>query len=308
MALLDGHPELVVFNNESHFFLKFLPAYKGSDSQTAMALGQEILLENWHPDNYYYRKFLAHIPYAEVIRLYQSWLKQPDREQYPHDYLTSAVLAYGKASGQFQNTSRYWVEKTPYNEQYARLIFEWWPQAKCLHMLRDPRDFWATLKNRAIKRQRKMPKLEATAYSWQESVQLAYQNQRLYGTKQYLILCYEDLVKEPRQELDKIIDFLEIDDFEGLLQPTKGGGHVPWQGNAVSQKFNSISAANIGRWRQELDETEVCVLESLVSFAMQQAGYERTTEETWRTQLHIFPLRVSNLLRYYRDRWHRIRI
>ena len=40
-----------------------------------------------------------------------------------------------------------WVEKTTSSEFYATEIIKWFPNAKFIHLIRDPRDNFASLKS-----------------------------------------------------------------------------------------------------------------------------------------------------------------
>ncbi len=275
MSLLDGHPELLVSPNESRFFLQVLPLLSNDGSYRSDSQVRDVLLNVWHVDNVYRQQFLSHVPIETVKDHYDAYLADHDGSTHPSAFLEAAVLAYGQASGQCKEQSRFWVEKTPYNEQFTMLIYQWWPQAKCIHMIRDPRDFYLTLLNRAKKRRRSVPKLEAVAQIWQQSARLLQENQLKYGTERYMFMRYEDLVTNPDQEVERLVEFLGISDDPILTTPTKGGGVSPWKGNAVSAKFYGISSDRVGLWRQELDERELVILEMLLQEEMEQVGYER---------------------------------
>jgi hypothetical protein len=294
MALLDGHPELVVYAQESRFFLDFVPQV---DDAETVRLGEQIMLESWQLDNIYYQKFLSHVSSDEVKHRYRLRLQEMEEVATPATYLTAAILAYGEASGQLHSKTRHWVEKTPHNERYVDLIFRWWPHAKCIHMLRDPRDFWFTLLNRARKRNRKSPSMEAVAFVWRQSVRLLQQNQSRYGKERYLRVRYEDLVTEPKREIDRITSFLDISSHETLFIPTKGGGEISWKGNAVSDTYDAISADHVGRWRGRVPQAKLYLLEALLEGEMLYAGYERTMSSQSGVQVRALPYRLLLQLR-----------
>jgi hypothetical protein len=305
MALLDGHPEVVVNFLESHFFLQFLPEISRTGANQSLQVAERILLEPWQPHNAYYQKFLSHISHEQVKQIFYSRLSaiaESGKFSSPAKYLTSAVLAYGEASGQLNADTRHWVEKTPGNEHYAGLIFKWWPQAQCIHMVRDPRDFRLTFKNRALKRKRPVPRLDAVAWNWRRSVNALQENEERFGRDRYLRIRYEDLVTEPEREMGRVVAFLGISEHTTLFRPTKGGGVVSWKGNAVSAQFSEISADRAGRWRRQLDEGEVLLLEALLGKEMDAMGYRAEKAAMPGDRLRALPYRFLMGVRDVRAR------
>ena len=305
MALLDGHPQLLVNPSESHFFLQVLPLLSNNSTYRSESHIRDLLLELWHPDNMYRQKFLSHVPIETVKNLYDVYLENQGGTAHPSAYLEAAILAYGQASRQVTEHSRSWVEKTPYNEQFVPLIYQWWTQAKCIHMIRDPRDFLLTLYNRAWKRERSVPHLDAVAESWQRSTWLLQENQRRYGTERYMLMRYEDLVTMPDQEVKRLAEFLGISNDSILAKPTKGGGFFPWKGNAVSTKFDGISSDRVGLWRQGLNERDLVILEMLLQEEMKQLGYERITHTSPQNLVVSAPYQLLLVLRRTRARLKR---
>ena len=145
-SLLDSHPQLVVYPEETIFFRRFLPNAQELDRPEKIALAERELIHifTWNtnrpPDSQegYLDRDYSDIGFDEVR---QTMLKLLDTiYRHDGDILGAAVLAYGAVSQQLKLGTRYWVEKSPYNEYYAEQIFAWWPQARCIHIVRDPRD------------------------------------------------------------------------------------------------------------------------------------------------------------------------
>ena len=118
----------------------------------------------------------------------------------------------------YTNEIERWVEKTPYNEEFAHLIFRYWPEARCLHIVRDPRDNFASYR-------RKHPEWSAASfgYSWRRSLRRGEENRSHYGESRYLMMRYEDLLAKPERELGRIANFLGIRFDESMRQPTRAG-------------------------------------------------------------------------------------
>jgi hypothetical protein len=97
-----------------------------------------------------------------------------------------------------------WGDKSLNTERYMDDIFAVFPNAKIIHMMRDPRDRYASAKTRWTEMK---GRVGAGTAMWLESVKLARRGQRKYPGH-YMVVRYEDLVAQPEQMLHKICDFL----------------------------------------------------------------------------------------------------
>jgi hypothetical protein len=210
--------------------------------------------------------------------------------------LESYVFAIGLASGSFSRVSRYWVEKTPHNELYLPKILHWWPDARFLHVFRDPRDVFASYKRRAIEHKREIPSLDAFAHTWSQSAKAWSHYQQEVGRERYLVVRYEDLVLNLEQALNKIRKFLCIQDDPILRRPTKGHGRSTWGGNpADGQKQNHIYTSAIGKWGSLLEKEEVECIETLLRPWMGLLSYQ-TCRRT-KANPYLAFLKIKMLLR-----------
>lgn len=262
-SIFDSHPQLVVYPEETIFFRRYLPQASGQDLNTQIDLARAFLIHifTWdrsapppsqagYPDRDY-----AKIAFEEVSQA----MEQIARQDYRHtgDILAASVLAYGKICGELTSDTRRWVEKSPYNEYYTQQIFAWWPAARCIHVLRDPRDNYASYR-------RKHPdwQPEFFAANWKRSTKAGLSNQERFGAQRYRLVRYEDLVTTPREQIEALVDFLGIDWDPSLTAPTRAGEQ--WQGNSMfANQFQQISAAPIGRWQKNLTTRDAAVIEVL---------------------------------------------
>lgn len=275
MTLLDNHPQLVVYPAETIFFRGLLPRFKNVDNTEKLALGKRFLLHFFDqqpidPDSDASRPIstpdVVYLQFAETCRLMDSLLS-PDKVRHDGDILSAAILAFGNVHQKITPQARYWVEKTPYNEYFTEQIYNWWPEARCIHVIRDPRDNYATYR-------RKHPNLPAERFSrsWRTSLKAGLESQKRYGLDRYWIIKYEDLTQNPERMIAELAHFLDIEDHESLRTPTKNG--VLWQGNSMfNERFSGISSRPLGRWRSELQATDVAVIETACRAGMKQMGY-----------------------------------
>ncbi len=277
-AILDGHPQLIVYPEESIFFRRFLPKAinLGLPEQILLAEKELIHIFQWdskkpapsqegYPDRDY-----SFIPFEEVRQELSRMMKENYR--HPGDILRAAVLAYGQVSRQITPQTIRWVEKSPYNEYHAGKIFEWWPQARCIHIVRDPRDNFVSYR-------RKHPKWNAEFFSmnWLRSTQAGLQNQEHYSSQRYLVMRYEDLTASPQEYLNKLVAFLGINWDESLVEPTRAG--IQWRGNSMfANQFQSISSAPVARWKEKLNNDDAAVVSLMTRPFLERLGYSSKSE------------------------------
>lgn len=274
LTLLDSHPQLVVYPEESHFFRRFSKKAKGLEIEEKKQLAQELILHifTWNQDDPplsqegYPDRDYSNVDYEEICSVFAQNLEHTGGKH--HQVLSSALVAFGDATNQLGRHTLRWVEKTPYNENFAGDIFSWWPQAKCIHITRDPRDNFTSYR-------RKQPDWSPNSFarSWAQSVHTGLRNQQRYGEDRYLLLRYEDLLEQPEHSIGLIIKFLGIDDEPILRRPTRNG--QPWGGNSMfAERFDGISRNPIGRYKDRLSQEDIATLEANLFPEMERFGYE----------------------------------
>lgn len=316
-AVLDSHPQLVVYPEESGFFRRFLPLATGKAREQQLTLAEEQLIHiftwNRHSPPPSQAGFLdrdySHISFEIVRQEMRRLVAENYRDE--RDLLSAAVLAFGLANGQAVSGSgasppRHWVEKSPYNEYYAARIFSWWPEARCIHILRDPRDNFLS-----YRRKHTSWSPEFFAANWNRSTLAGFSNEQQYGKDHYFLLRYEDLVTQPTVKAQELMSFLQIDWDAALAAPTRAGQQ--WQGNSMfSQPFArtdgsvEISAAPVARWKDQLAPEEALILQSIARSGMAAAGYPPAAfpgnslaivRSTWRTASWSLRRRIASLLK-----------
>jgi hypothetical protein len=305
-AIFDSHPQLIVYPEETVFFRRFLPQSAGLDLESQLVLAEHLLIHIFHwstsapvpdQDDFPGRDYSA-IPFDDVRSEMRKLAGAEIR--HPGDILSAVVLAYGQASGQNGERTRRWVEKSPYNEYYARQIFEWWPEARCIHIVRDPRDNYLSYR-------RKHPDWTAEffAANWTRSTRAGLDNRERYGPQRYLMIRFEDLVRDPEAQVRALTDFLEIEWDNALFAPTRAGEQ--WQGNSMfADQFQAISAAPVDRWKVGLLPVDAAVIELKAASLLEECGYSpeaiangsftQTLAARWRLLTWPFRRRLANWL------------
>ena len=276
--LFDSHPELVVYPEESMFFRSVLQKFDGLPDAQKVDAADELLLHifTWNQDepppsqSGYPDRDYSHISFDAVRNAYRALL-----ETYPArhsgDYLAAALIAYGQTVSQVSPETRAWVEKSPYNEYFTDKIFKWWPDARCIHIIRDPRDNFAS-----YKRKQSSWTAKFFAVNWLRSTRTGFTNAKKYSSDKYLLITYESLVTQLEITLQKISAFAGIRLDASLETPTRTGRL--WKGNSMfSDRFSGINAAPIGRWKEQLESAEADVISWITRREMRALGYAPNT-------------------------------
>jgi hypothetical protein len=204
---------------------------------------------------------------------------EPDSERIRRD-ARAGPRTYGRLFALFQEQfaeradKPRWGDQTGLVERYASEIFEAYPGARMIHMVRDPRDrYQASL---ALWPDGRGGAGGATA-RWRYSMALAARNRRRFGDR-YRILRYEDLVSEPETVLRGICDFigepfdpamLRMSDAPStFIRKLAAGGPIP------EDTAQLVSAEHVGDFRGAIDEADIAFIELLAGHRMEQLGYE----------------------------------
>jgi len=166
-----------------------------------------------------------------------------------------------------------WGDKSLHTERYAERVFGSFPAARILHMIRDPRDRYASVVKR-WKQQARAGAGGATA-AWLASVDLARENERRYAGR-YRMLRYEDLAADPDGTLHAVCEFIGEDYDPRMLAMEDAREFRDTGGNSSygTRQPGRISTDSIGRFRSVLTSGDIAFIEGRAGKVMRQLGYE----------------------------------
>ena len=164
-----------------------------------------------------------------------------------------------------------WGDKRPTYFRNIDLIRALFPDAQVVHLVRDPRDCVASLRRMRWWRQGSIGALA----TWAHAVDCARRAERRLPAGSYLELRYEDLVAEPRRELERLGRFLGEDFEEAMLAPRSEAERLParqredWHGETRA----AVGPQRVGRYAKELAPDEVALVEAVAGSRMRRLGY-----------------------------------
>ncbi len=192
-----------------------------------------------------------------------------------------------------------WGDKSLNTERYADPIFDAYPNARMIHMMRDPRDRYASVITRWKVRR---GGVGAGTAMWLESVKLARRNQQRYPDR-YMILRYETLALQPEETLQTICDFIGEPYSPDMLTMEGAPTFLDKGGNSSygSRKPGVISPDSIGRYRRVLSKGEIAFVQSRATPEMLAFDYQPDlvtfeAKERMRYMLAQWPLNAARMV------------
>lgn len=186
------------------------------------------------------------------------------------EYLNKAYI--GIDSSYFNNKRV--VEKSIINHEFAFLLKDYFPNAKFIHIVRNPYANIVSLRN--YKSKGKFPSLPEIFLTLENSYKYLFINRR--NIDNYFVLKYEDLIQNPDEIMSKISGFLGIKyDPDILLHPTLMGDK--WAGNSTSNKsFINISKAPMDHWKEYITPVEIYYANKLFGRIFSIFDYQKITK------------------------------
>jgi hypothetical protein len=280
--LLDSVNEAIVYPDDSGFFYMYYPLCETMDDTNEdkiYRLVNKVAIENLGS---LIDKQKCTINEKEKLYKQQKKfidkLKNFNKKQFTtRDILKYFIKSFGEV---FLDgiKPKFWVEKTTSSEIYAIEMKKWFPDAKFIHVIRDPRDIWSSLMSGW---DRRYSKYNTSKNNLMHSMiergvlgfQMAIDNQITIGKSNYHVVRYEDLVDNPDNTMKNIANFMDIDFSKNLLTPSTFG--INWRGNNFSgDKFNGISNNNSEKWKSRISEKDAMLIEYYFSSLMEEFGYK----------------------------------
>jgi hypothetical protein len=155
-------------------------------------------------------------------------------------------------------------EKTPHNALITEMLYQWYPNAAIIHLLRDPRD--------AVASMLRMPwapkNVVSNTHAWLSFNQGAWRSRH---HPKYLQVRYEELVADPEPQLRRICSFAGEEYSPAMLVPNwDPSANLFW----FKRAEEPVTTERLGKWQEELTPNQVALVEWVVGRHMRTFGYE----------------------------------
>jgi hypothetical protein len=204
---------------------------------------------------------------------------QPDRDRIRREFLQGKKPTYGRLFALFHEHNaeragkRRWGDKSLHVEHYAERVFAELPNARIIHMVRDPRDRYASVRRRHGK---DISRVGAATGRWLISTRAGRRNRERHPDN-YLIVRYEDLARYPEATMRTVCAFIgelyspDMLSMDGVPEHRDSGGNSSFG----DLQPRAIATRGIGRYRDVLSPSELAFIELVAGGDLAAMGYER---------------------------------
>lgn len=183
--------------------------------------------------------------------------------------LISAIMQdYAESQGKCS-----WGDKTPYYTGEMEVLYQLFPRAKFIHLVRDGRDVAISQKTISW-----LPNsLPRIARDWKWKVTLCHKLGSILPGGQFLEVKYENLVLDTEKTLATICRFIGIEFQNGMLNYHVTASHeVPdisqqWHKNSIREP----DPAKVSAWRRKMGKSDRIIFEQIAGDTLDIFGYER---------------------------------
>ena len=250
---------------------------------------------------------------SDLLRYQRLQPLEPDEARIRQEF-AAGPQTYGRLFALFhehlaerRGTPR-WGDKSLHTEYDADAIFEAHPDARMLHLVRDPRDRYASVVRRRGPGEAKG--IIAATGRWLASMRAARRNVRRYPDR-YMIVRYETLATMPESTTQAVCRFIDAPYDPVMLTMSGAPDHDAVGGNSSFEAIEPgvISTRSIGRYRAILDPADIAFIQTCARPSMLRHGYEierlpGSTGDRARRYGPDFALRVIRLAGWFAvDAW-----
>jgi hypothetical protein len=159
-----------------------------------------------------------------------------------------------------------WGDQTELLEKYALPILTAYPQARFIHMMRDPRDRYEAV----LQKSHRSGGVGVATARWLYSAALAKHNQQVFP-QHYRVIHYETMVASPEETMQQVCKFIGEDYHQDMIQMR----NIARFAKTIDQNGGSspLSMDYIGRFRKNLPAHEIFFIQRISRRYMKYFNY-----------------------------------
>lgn len=163
-----------------------------------------------------------------------------------------------------------WGEKTPRHEEYARDLLRWFPRARIVYMLRDPRATASSLMSMSFGSRY----CYVHAHRWSRSISRAVE---LQEDSRFHIVRFEELLRDGEKVLRELCGFLHLAYSPDMLQRRDASRYCRYPDSPDANRNVPVSRRLTptvrDKWKERLSPYQIRVIESICGPWMRSLGY-----------------------------------
>jgi hypothetical protein len=263
--MLDAHPD-VAFANDSHFIPWAIEAWiSGGQATMTDEIAQRVTgFKTRSGRTGFFKLGLSEAAIAEAQRCSSTYA----------EFVSALYTKLAERTGK-----RLAGEKTPDYVRCIPLLHELWPQARFVHIVRDPRDTtlaildWARDQKGPARFELWPAEPVAAAALWLERhVMDGRRDGSALSKGQYLEVHFENLVRDPEGQLRCISNHIGIE-FDPAMTSYFEGRTLRGPGLDANRQWLPPTQGRRD-WRTQMSKPDLALLEALVGDSLQKMGYE----------------------------------
>ena len=149
-----------------------------------------------------------------------------------------------------------WVEKTPSNAYSFSHFLDLFPDAKVIHVTRNPYDTVASLVRRGL-----TPFFAAGMWIYNTASAL-----KVEGSERYLAIRYEDFVENPEGEITRLLNFINANVDLSIIEPLQNEASDTAIQTWINRPNQKISKTSIGSFDRLGESTKREIITALSLF------------------------------------------
>lgn len=187
----------------------------------------------------------------------------------------SLVAVYGAVMDVYAEArnAKAWICKSMQNIRWASDLERYFDKPKYVYLYRDPRDVTLSFLKAVVG--------DKHAYfivqQWAELQRLCLSASQRLGPSQVFSLCYEDLTSKPKEVVERLCKFLDIEFNEKMLAFNESGEAKRTAASSTlwENVTQPIMSNNSKKFMKEMSEEDIRIVESVAGDVMDALGYER---------------------------------
>jgi hypothetical protein len=304
--LFDGHPELLVYPSDLNLLYAYFPLFVSdsySDEERRLRL-QKVIFDDLEYQlaqenivdeidiNRFSKLFFGRLVGADLCNM--------------QIIITALMESYAELMDRPDRTP---LIKETSIEIYATEILAWFPEAKFMHLVRDPRDNFAALKSGVAGYYSKMGEdekqtLASLIYRTRLGLEMGKINAESLSDASYRFVNFNTLVMDIEPVMKGLAEFLGIAYSESLVIPTRLERAISGN-NFEGNKFSKISNKNMNRWKERISEEEAQIIEFHLGDLMQEFNYHLAYDRIERAKFAAEFYKWENYKYFYSDRFEK---
>ncbi|MEO5874336.1 MAG: sulfotransferase [Streptosporangiaceae bacterium] len=165
-----------------------------------------------------------------------------------------------------------WGDKRPSYSRNLNAVFGFFPNARFVNVVRDPRACVASMG----KAWPKWGRVASATEVWERTDKAVQAGHRKLSADQILEIRYEDLVTKPYETLEPICEFLSLDAAQiPTMLDYHEGKDLP-TGELYRNAAAPVNTQAVQRWMEEMSDSDIALVEHVLGDRIVHHGYELT--------------------------------